>query len=629
LGAFWAVWAPRGPLARRMIDARSTSLHDVRSEFSSSTTPSKEFNNVVLSKFSYGEMSGFLFLENIVAMSPETTEELHAGKTAFRFPIDETDPDHYKKFGYVEVTKINSVHKSSSWLQDKRYDLNTYAWDQHVFGDRSIRKFTAEISSNAATQEVKFLTGAIEIDDSRFAEIKGRCFHRLRDKKSMDFPNGTVPPKPAEKHKGASAAKAKQDPKQSVELSFGKDTLAFVDKYRLFVELELPVIDKRYPRPDKFDNYPLFRGDFPMQPPTCKGQPGPDECPDFFADGPNKCPSDCAYIVKLRGLRAGGGVAIHKQGDKFVGTVPYLAGQSLALTAQASCKAKISIVGAGSSVNGTTSVPVPAIALPVGKTTLTVTATAANSTQASATLELTREAPSSVHTLAALTASAGKLVQVGNEASGFDPAVLEYNLVDTNNQVVSLTPTLATDVATLAVDGKSHTSGKPVSKTFTSFGPHQVVIRVTGQDGSSGEYRVHYRRGSADNRLSKLQVYIKWAEQKVVKQVTGDGGDEQADKETYTVEIPDDVDRVKIVATPAFAAAKLYMDGEPMARTTELDLPDDDVVGEPSLKSNVATIVTIEVEAQNLLRRAYELKILRPKDDEQRLEGDESDDWLN
>lgn len=625
IGAFWAVWGPRGPLARRMIDSRRASLADIRAEFAASTTPSKEFNNVVLSKFNYGEMSGFLFLENIVAMSPDTTEELHGGKTQFRFPLDDADPDYYKKFGYVEVTKINSAHKSASWLQDKRYDLNTYAWDQHVFGDRSIRKFTAEVTSTDTVQELKFLDGKIELDESRLGEIKGRCYHKLKDKKSIDFSNGDVPPKPGSK-KGATVAKAKhKDPKQHLELTISKDTLAVVPKFALFVELELPVIDKRYPRPDKFADYPLFRGDFPMQPPGCKGKPGKDECPDFF---PGDCPSDCAYIVKLRDVRGHAG-SIHREGNKFAGRVPYLDGAKLVLTTLASCKARVQIVGNGQVADGTTSAPSKPLSLNVGANSLTVTVTGLNNRQDSCKLEIVREAPSSVHTLASLKVSAGKLVQVGNEAAGFDPNVLDYDLVDTNNQFISFTPTLGTDVATLSVDGKAHASGQALGKTFTSFGPHVVVFRVVAQDGTSGEYHVNFRRGNADTRLKKLQVYVGWTEQKVSKQVGPDPSQSSADKEVYDVTIADDVDRIKIVAQPSFGGAKVYLDGQPMSWSKELELPDDEVAGEPALKSNVATIVTLEVVAQNLLRRVYELKVMRPKDDTDALEGDESDEWLD
>lgn len=626
IGAFWAVWGPRGPLARRMIDSRRASLADIRAEFAASTEPSKEFNNAVLSKFNYGEASGFLFLENIVAMSPETTEELHGGKAKFRFPLDDTDPNHYKKFGYVEVTKINSAHKSASWLQDKRYDLNTYAWDQHVFGDRSIRKCTAEVMSTDTVQELQFVDGQIEIDESRLGEIKGRCYHKPKGKKSIDFPNGSVPPKPGSKQ-GATVAKAKKNKKskQHLEVTISKDTLAVVPKLALFVELELPVIDNRYPRPDKFADYPLFRGDFPMKPPGCKGKPGKDECPDFF---PYECPSDCAYIVKLRDVRGKVG-NIHREGNKFVGRVPYLDGAKLVLTTLASCKAKVQIVGSGQVVDGTTSVPSKPLSLNVGSNSLTITVTGLNQQQDSCKLDIVREAPSSVHTLASLKTSAGKLVQVGNDAAGFDPNVLDYDLVDTINQYISFTPTLGTDVSTLSVDGKAHASGQAIGKTFTSFGPHVVVFRVVAQDGTAGEYRVNFRRGNADTRLERLQVYVGWTEQKVSKQVGPDPSQSSADKEVYDVTIADDVDRIKIVAQPSFSGAKVYLDGAPMSGSKQLDLSDDEVAGEPVLKSNVATIVTLEVVAQNLLRRVYELRVMRPKDDTDALEGDESDEWLD
>lgn len=610
---FWSVWAPRGPLARRLIDSRHTSLFDVRSEFAASTGPSKEFNQVVLSKFGYGECQGFLFLQNIVAISPTTADELYAAGT-FRFPTDDADPNHYKKFGYVECNKINTVHSAKSWVQHKKYDLNTYAWDQHIYGDRALRTVETKVTSADVSQELKILDGAVEIDNANFAQLKGRWTTKARIKNAGPLPQGKALQTGATP-KDVQLAAAKTDTKQSVAITLPASAVAFLknDKVDVFIELAVPVIDKRYARPDKYDSYPYFRGDFPLKPSNCPGSPKPDECPDFF---PDKCPADCAYIVRLSGLKLNGtgklGSAFSPDVGSYQGTISYVDGEALTVTASASCKATIEIKCGGQTVTTQSGVESPPIKLAVGKNTVDVTATTLNNTKKQYKLTIERATASKEHTLSKLTVAPGKLVQAGGSGA-FASGSYKYEVVDTQDGKLGFTPSLTNSLAKLKVNGKPHTPDTEITLAMIGFKAHEVKFEVTAEDGNSSTYEVVYYRGDGNVALKTLRVLVNAKDQELVKQITPDASQKDLDKETYTVDVPDNTTRVRLMAVPEAQTSRVYLNGKQMWGVSNVNLPNA-VEGEPALQTVGPTIALVEVEAQNGKRRTYEIQIRRPKD---------------
>ncbi|PRQ06192.1 cadherin-like beta sandwich domain-containing protein [Enhygromyxa salina] len=614
--AFWGVWGPRGPLAKRMIASRNASLFDIRSEFAASTTPSAEFNNVILSKFPYGEATGFLFLQNINALSSQTAEQMHGGEHEFRFPTDDQDPDYYKQFGYVAVTRYNNAHKSKSWIQLKAYDLNAYAWDQHVFGDRSVRKVSKQVTSTDIPQELEMLTGQQRIDAEQFAVVEGKWFSKGTHPASPVFDSGKLGQQPGGPKDGQ-VAKSAND--KAVTLTLPKTVAAIAgdSKVQLWVELSLPVIDQRYPRPDKYEQYPYFRGDFPVRPVGCPGNPGPDACPDFF---PDKCPSDCQYIVRLRSLKLGGTGRLDapfKSGTtSYSGTISYTDGAALTVTANASCKAKVEVACAGKTVSSSSGVESPPLQLGVGSNTVEVTATAQNNTVAAYTLTLTRAQASSDHSLAALTPSAGKLVQAGNAPAGFAPKVLTYELVDTQDAKLGYRPKLTNELAKLQINGKPHASDTEFTLNAAGFGSHVTNFEVRAEDGGSSIYELTYRRGNDNAALKTLRCLINYQDQELVKNIPTEAEQSKhPDKESYSVEVPDATTRVRIVAVPAVNTSKVFLDGKRLFGVTTVQLQQPGgVEGEPPLQTNGASVALIEVEAQNGRRRIYELQIYRPKD---------------
>ena len=618
--AFWSVWAPRGPLARRLIDSRHTSLFDVRSEFASGTTPSKEFNNVLLSKFPYVEAGGFLFLQNIVALGPTTAEELHAdAKVSYRFPSDDADPDYYKQFGYVEVSKINSVHSPKSWVQDKKFDLNTYVWDRHVFGDQAIRLVTAQVTKTDTTQDIKMLESSVEIDAAQFSQIAGKWYTKGLNPASPIFDKGKLLQAPGGKRDGQVAASA-SDPKQSVSITLPADVAALANqpKVHLYVELAMPVIDKRFARPDKFDSYPYFRGDFPVKPSNCPGNPKPDECPDFLP----ACPKSCQYIVRLRGLTLGGSGKLDAPFDpetlSYSGSVSYLDGDALTLRASASCKATIEIKLGSQTLTTASGVESAPLRLSVGSNTIDVTATTLNNTTKHYQLKIERAKASKEHSLDDLRVAPGKLVQAADANAGFAPGTFAYEVVDTQDGKLGFTPKLTNPLAKLSVDGKPHASETEIVLAMTGFKAHTTTFEVVAEDGQSSKYEVVYRRGDANVELKTLRVLVNFKDQTLIENVQT-GADQAAnpDTESYTVEVPDDTTRVRFVAVAAAETSKVFLDGQRLfgAKTLELSkLEPQGVEGEPPLQVNGPSIARIEVEAQNGRRRTYELEIRRPKD---------------
>lgn len=619
--AFWAVWVPRGPLAKRLIASRHASLFDIRSEFAAATGASKEFNNVVLSRFPFVDPHGLLFMENINAMSSDNREKLHAlsGTNRFRFPTDDNDPDYYTRFSYAEVSKIHRAGKHKTGLQLQQYNLKAHPWDQHIFGDRSIRTIKKQVTSTDPAQSLKLLEGEVEIDLEQFSVVEGEWYSQGLHDTSPKFGSGKVSQAAGGPTDGKVAA-SKSDPKQSVNLILPEAVAAIAGqaKVRLFVELAVPVIDNRYARPDKFDQYPYFRGDFPVRPDNCPGgNPGPDSCADWNLWD---CPQDCAYIVKLRGLELSGNAKLNPAFDgklgSYQGTVSYLDGGALTLTPAASCKATIRVEHGGKTIETSSGVESAPIGLSVGANAVVIRAEAPNGSSTTHTLHIERAKPSKEHSLDALTVSPGKLVQAQNHDAGFAPQLLEYELIDTQEYKIGVTPTLTNELATLRVAGQPHESGTETLVDNKGFGAHTIEVRVEAEDGNSSIYRIVYHRGNANNHLKNLQVLVKYASQELVKQVPTEAEQKQnPEKETYSVNVPDNTTRVLVRAVPEAAqTSRVFLNGKQMWGNAKMDLPDG-VEGEPPLLTTGPTIALVEVEAQNGRRRTYELLIRRPMDE--------------
>lgn len=614
IGAMWAVWGPRGPLARRLIDSRHTTLFDIRSEFAAATGPSKEFNNAVLANFPYGEMTGFLFLQNILTMSPADAEQAHTGKDApFRFPTDDKDPEYYKKFVYVEVGKLNNAHKPASWAQDKKWDLNTHRWDQHIFGDRSIRTIKKQVPSLDATSfELKMLEGDMEIDTAQFAKVAGQWI--------WAFNKGKVVQAPVDAKKDGKVAQATGDAKQSVAITLPQSVVAMAKtdtKIPLYVELALPVIDKRYARPSKFDTYPYFRGDFPLAPSKCpaKSPPTGDACPDFFAaDSATPCPSDCPYIVRLRGLTLSGQGKLDKpfaaETLAYSATVSYLDGDALTLRPSASCKATIEIQHAGKTITTSSGVESSPLKLALGSNTIEVVATALNHTKRTYTLTVVRAQPSKDHSLASLSVAPGKLVAASDLSSPFTASTFDYEVVETDAAKLGFTPKPTNSLAKLTINGTAHAAETERTLAMNGFGAHETKIVVTAEDGQASTYTITYRRGDANTKLKTLRVLANYKDQELVRQISLDDEDD-ADTETYVVEVPNETTRVRVVAVAEANTSRVYLEGKQIWGGGNVN-----VEGEPALQTNSPTVARLEVVAQNGKRRTYELQIRRPKDAE-------------
>ncbi|HMS83408.1 MAG TPA: cadherin-like beta sandwich domain-containing protein [Nitrospira sp.] len=224
-------------------------------------------------------------------------------------------------------------------------------------------------------------------------------------------------------------------------------------------------------------------------------------------------------------------------------------------------------------------------------TSINIVVTAPNSTQKIYTVNVHRAALGGNNNLQSLTVTPGALNPT------FNANTLNYT-VDVNSDATSLTvtPRLRDSAASLQVNGQVATSGQPQSVTLNGPGSSTIInILAIAQNGNQKTYSINVNRAvpSSDNNLSALRVRVGNVTQTLTPSF-------DANTLAYTVNVPANVDSVRVTATKADSNAGISGDLPNSGQATiQLDGP------------GTSRVVSIIVTAPNGTQKSYAINITR------------------